>query len=40
METNCERCTREVDEDDVGKCPRCELDGLCPDCLNDHDCDG
>lgn len=35
--TYCEECCGEVDDDEVEYCPKCEADGLCPDCLNRHD---
>lgn len=40
MITNCENCSREVEDDEVERCPLCEHDGLCPDCLISHDCQG
>lgn len=40
MLTNCERCSREIEDDEVEKCPRCGLDGICNDCLMDHRCKG
>jgi hypothetical protein len=30
--TNCEHCTKEVDDEDIGMCDVCGQDGLCPDC--------
>jgi hypothetical protein len=33
MTTNCEYCSQEVEDDDIGRCEECEQDGLCPDCL-------
>lgn len=32
-----EKPARETD--DINKCPVCEQDALCPDCLHDHGCD-
>jgi hypothetical protein len=40
MTTNCERCTREIEDDEVNHCPLCGMDGLCNDCLTDHECEG
>jgi hypothetical protein len=38
--TACDLCTGSVAEDDVQKCADCERDGLCPKCLDNHDCEG
>jgi len=38
-QANCERCLREIDEDEVRYCEPCDLDGLCPSCYNSHDCE-
>lgn len=40
MMTNCERCTKEIDDDDVTSCEECGLDGICEECAGDHECDG
>src|SRR6266566_3183245 len=37
MITNCELCCAEIEDYAVQKCPVCETDGLCPDCLDDHE---
>jgi hypothetical protein len=37
--TVCERCSGEVEEEEVMMCEKCEQDGLCPDCYNDHGCE-
>lgn len=37
--TNCERCCKEINEDEVQFCPECELDGLCDDCMGGHTCE-
>jgi len=39
METNCERCTAEIDDNEVQQCPTCKLDGICEECLAEHDCE-
>lgn len=39
MKTNCERCTKEIEDDDVTSCEECGLDGICEDCAGDHLCD-
>jgi hypothetical protein len=36
MTTNCELCCAEIEDSEVNQCPVCQADGLCPDCLNDH----
>lgn len=38
MQTVCELCGREIDDADVQCCPACGQDGLCEECLIDHDC--
>lgn len=38
METNCEMCVAEIEDDAVQCCEGCELDGLCMDCYVNHDC--
>ena len=38
--TSCDQCSEPVDMDIVAQCESCGRDGLCPDCLNDHDCEG
>ena len=35
----CERCSEEIEVEEVQKCEICGYDGLCPDCLNEHSCD-
>lgn len=40
MSTNCDKCGREIEDDEVNCCPLCERDGLCDDCLSDHECKG
>jgi hypothetical protein len=39
MITNCDNCSAEVEDDDIGMCEECERDGLCPECLphDSHD---
>jgi hypothetical protein len=41
MITNCEHCSREVEDDNVQMCELCGLDGLCPDCTPPefHECE-
>lgn len=39
MITNCELCTKEIDDGDVTSCPECGQDGICEDCAGDHVCD-
>lgn len=36
--TNCELCTREIENDEVEHCDNCGADGLCSNCLAMHDC--
>ena len=38
MKTNCELCSAEIEDDEVECCDVCGQDGLCNDCLMDHDC--
>ena len=40
MTTNCEECGVEVDDDMVDGYLACGADGLCPDCLDYHECEG
>ena len=42
MKTNCEWCSREIEDTDVQLCTECGMDGLCEDCIGqcDHDCSG
>lgn len=35
----CERCNEEVPLEQMEKCPWCDLDPLCDDCLLAHTCD-
>lgn len=37
--TNCSRCTKEIDDDDVQNCTECGEDGLCAACMGDHTCE-
>lgn len=39
MTTSCEECGAEIEDDEVECCEECGADGLCNDCLMDHDCD-
>lgn len=36
MNTNCEECSEEVDDSEVGHCQECGADGLCPKCVEEH----
>lgn len=36
--TTCESCGDEILVSELESCPECGLDGLCADCLSDHDC--
>lgn len=36
MKTTCERCTEEVDDNEIGKCDECDRDGLCQECQPHH----
>lgn len=38
--TSCAMCCVEIEDDEVEKCDVCEADGICNDCLMDHECDG
>ena len=40
MITNCEICMCEVEDTEVNWCYYCDRDGLCDECLNDHNCIG
>lgn len=41
MMTICERCCTGIEDDEVEHCKICDADGLCRDCLIDHeDADG
>ncbi len=35
----CERCSLEIDFDEVNVCDECGYDGLCGDCYAEHDCE-
>ena len=37
--TNCEICECEIDDTAINQCPVCGLDGLCDECLHDHECE-
>jgi hypothetical protein len=39
MKTNCELCSTEIEDDEVERCETCGQDGICNDCLMDHDCE-
>ena len=41
MRTNCENCSREMDDDEVQQCDLCGMDGLCDRCIGecDHECE-
>ncbi len=39
MASSCAKCFGETDDEEIGKCPVCGEDGLCPDCLMEHGCD-
>ena len=40
MLIDCSKCLAEVEDDQIRKCEVCELDGLCDECFNDHNCEG
>jgi len=35
----CNRCRYLVEFDGIQQCAGCERDGLCPCCLDNHDCE-
>lgn len=37
--TNCEACSKEIEDDEVTSCDACGLDGICEDCMGDHLCE-
>jgi hypothetical protein len=39
MVTNCALCSAEIEDDEVERCDECGQDGICNDCLMDHDCE-
>lgn len=41
MITSCSYCGDDVEDDEVGSCPDCGQDDLCPGCQGefDHDCE-
>jgi hypothetical protein len=39
MKTVCSYCSGNVDDDEVQMCATCDRDGLCPECLESHECD-
>jgi len=39
MITNCEACSIEIEAGDVDQCLTCGQDGLCSDCIGDHECE-
>jgi hypothetical protein len=39
MGTNCPECADELDNRDTKKCEVCQRDGLCSQCLVEHDCE-
>jgi hypothetical protein len=38
MKTNCDICFEEIEDSEVEHCESCGLDGVCSECLADHDC--
>ena len=40
MQVDCDNCQNQVEEEDVSMCEVCERDGLCPDCVLMHECEG
>ena len=40
MMTTYENCPETIPVSGVQKCEECELDGLCEECLENHECEG